>query len=239
MYITSKNSILEALSKNIVVAVYVVLPLSKREKEILKQTGLSNIKIKYLDKEKMVSVCGKYASICAEIREPDSFGIEALVKKSKDFVKNPLIFLLDGITDVHNFGAILRNAYFFGVSGIVISKDNSAPLNSKAYEISSGAAYHIPIITVSNLNRAVEYLKENYYWVYYASEKGETTLDSFAFDTPTAIILGNEHSGVRELVRQNSDGSIVIKAVSNFDSLNVSCAAAVISYAYSLKMQKN
>ncbi len=101
------------------------------------------------------------------------------------------------------------------------------------YEISSGAAYHIPIIVETNLSKTIEYLKNNHFWVYYASEKGTTKLQNMKFDTPTAIILGNEHSGVRELLQKCCDGSICIESQTGFDSLNVSASSAIIAYAYS------
>ncbi|MBW5390296.1 TrmH family RNA methyltransferase, partial [Brachyspira hampsonii] len=72
------------------------------------------------------------------------------------------------------------------------------------------------------------------FWIYYASEKGETSLEDFKFNSPTAIILGNEHSGVRDILKKNSDGSVIINSSTDFDSLNVSAASAVIGYAYSI-----
>ena len=239
MFITSKNAITEAISKDLVKILYVKTPLSKREKEIIKLAERKKIKIKIVDKKEIESIIGKVYSIIAEVEENAEIGIDSFLDKtllSKDLKekRKPLIFILDSITDVNNLGAIVRNAYFFGVAGIIIPKDNSAKVNEKVYEISQGAAYHLPIFTETNLNRTLEKMKDKGFWIYYASEKGEIPLENFKFDSPTAIILGNEHNGVRETIKKNSDGSVVINSLNDFDSLNVSSASAIIGYAYSI-----
>ena len=239
MFITSKNAITEAIAKDLVKILYVKSPLSKREKEIIKLAERKKIKIKIVDKKEIESIIGKVYSIIAEVEENAEIGIDSFLDKtllSKDLKekRKPLIFILDSITDVNNLGAIVRNAYFFGVAGIIIPKDNSAKVNEKVYEISQGAAYHLPIFTETNLNRMLEKMKDKGFWIYYASEKGEIPLENFKFDSPTAIILGNEHNGVRETIKKNSDGSVVINSLNDFDSLNVSSTSAIIGYAYSI-----
>ena len=206
MFITSKNAITEAITKDLVKILYIKSPLSKREKEIIKIAERKKIKIKTVDKKEMESIIGKVYSIAADIEENAEIGIDYFLDNALNKKNNPLIFILDSITDVHNLGAIIRNAYFFNLDGIIIPKDNSAKINEKVYEVSQGAAYHLPICIETNLNRIL----------------------------PTAIILGNEHKGVRETIKKNSDGSIVINSLSDFDSLNVSATSAIIGYAYSI-----
>lgn len=232
MFITSKNAIVEAIGKNMVDILYVKYPLSKREKDIIKLAEKNNVLIKSLDKDDMLKTVGKIHSIAANTKENADFSLDYFVDKSLEKYSYPLIFILDSITDVHNFGAIIRNAYFFNSAGIIIPKDNCAPINSKVYEISEGAAYHLPISVVTNLSRTLDFLKERGFWIYYASEKGDMFVDEFKFNTPVAIILGNEHSGVRDILKNKSDGSIRIRSYSGFDSLNVSAASAILSYAY-------
>lgn len=234
MFISSKNAIVEALSKDLVDVIYIKFPISKREKEIIKIAERKKVLIKNVDKREMESIVGKIYSIAASVKENAEIGIDVFLDRALEKTSTPLIFILDSITDVHNLGAIIRNAYFFDLGGIIIPKDNAAPINEKVYEISAGAAYHLPISIETNLNRVIEIMKDKGFWVYYASEKGDTSLENFKFDTPTAIILGNEHSGVRDSLKKNSDGSIIIRAQSDFDSLNVSAASAIISYAYSV-----
>lgn len=237
MFITSKNSITEAIAKDLVKILYVKYPLSKREKDIIKLAERKKILIKVIDKtnkKETEETIGKIFSIAADIKESTEIGINLFLNKALKEKSNPLIYILDSITDVHNLGAIIRNAYFFGVAGIIMPKNNSAPINEKVYEISEGAAYHLPISIETNLNRVLEKMKDKGFWIYYASEKGEVSLEDFKFDSPTAIIFGNEHSGVRETIKKNSDGSIIINSLNDFDSLNVSSASAIVGYAYSI-----
>lgn len=237
MFITSKNSITEAIAKDLVKILYVKYPLSKREKDIIKLAERKKILIKVIDKtnkKETEETIGKIFSIAADIKENAEIGINLFLDRALKEKSNPLIYILDSITDVHNLGAIIRNAYFFGVAGIIMPKNNSAPINEKVYEISEGAAYHLPISIETNLNRVLEKMKDKGFWIYYASEKGEVSLEDFKFDSPTAIIFGNEHSGVRETIKKNSDGSIIINSLNDFDSLNVSSASAIVGYAYSI-----
>ena len=233
MFITSKNSIVEAISKDLVKTLYIKFPISKREKDIIKLAEKKKINIKNIDKNEMEKIIGKIYSMAADIKENAQIGIDNFLEQALK-KENPLIFILDSITDVNNLGAIIRNAYFFDAAGIIIPKDNSAPINEKVYEISSGAAYHLPISIETNLNRVIDLMKEKGFWIYYASEKGEISIENFKFNSPTAIILGNEHSGVRDILKKNSDGSSIINAANDFDSLNVSAACAIICYAYSI-----
>ena len=165
MFITSKNAINEAITKDLAKILYVKFPLSKREKEIIKIAERKKIKIKIIDKKEMESIIGKVYSIAADIEENAEIGIDYFLENALNKKNNPLIFILDSITDVHNLGAIIRNAYFFNLDGIIIPKDNSAKINEKVYEISQGAAYHLPICIETNLNRILDKMKDKGFWI--------------------------------------------------------------------------
>lgn len=234
MFITSKNAIVESIEKGLTKIIYIKEPISKREKDIVKLANKKNVIIKNIDKKEMEKIVGKIYSIVADVEENSSLDLNYFLDSTISQKINPLIFILDSITDVHNVGAIIRNAYFFDVSGIIIPRDNSAPINEKVYEISSGAAYHLPIIKETNLSRTIENIKEKGFWIYYTAENGNISIENFKFNSPTAIILGNEHSGVRDILKKHSDDSIAIKAKNKFDSLNVSATSAIIAYTYSI-----
>ncbi len=235
MFITNKNAIVESINKGIVEYIEVSNKDNHRNRDIISLAISKGIEIKYVSKTDNKyhanNKTGLIASVKADIQKTS---LTSLLSYSLEQKKNPLIFILDGITDVNNFGAIIRNAHFFGVDAIIVPKNNTAPMNEKVYEISSGAAYHIPIFTETNLSKTIDYLKENSFWIYFASEEGESKLQDVKFDSPKAIILGNEHSGVRPLLQKHSDGSICISSATGFDSLNVSAATAVLAYAYSV-----
>lgn len=139
-------------------------------------------------------------------------------------------FLLDGITDPHNLGTVLRNARAFGFSGVVIPRDRSCPVTAAVFRASAGAVAHLPVVQVTNLARAVEELQESGFWVYAAVMDGETDLDAFVPAHRTAFILGSEDTGIRRLVREKCDGSVRIPMEPGIDSLNVGVTSGILAY---------
>ena len=141
-----------------------------------------------------------------------------------------LVFLLDGITDPQNLGAILRNARAFGVDGVVVPKDRSCPVTAAVFRASAGAAAHVPMFQVTNLARAVETLQENGFWLYAATEDGETGIFDLAPAVRTGIVLGSEEHGIRRLVREKCDGTVRIPMEPDVDSLNVGVASGILAF---------
>jgi 23S rRNA (guanosine2251-2'-O)-methyltransferase len=140
------------------------------------------------------------------------------------------LFLLDGITDPHNMGTVLRNVRAFGLSGIVIPRDRSCPVTPAVFRASSGAAAHVPVIQVTNLVRAIEEMQETGFWVYAAAMDAEAELPSFSPAARTGFVLGSEEAGIRRLVREKCDGSVRIPMEGKIDSLNVGVASGILAY---------
>jgi 23S rRNA (guanosine2251-2'-O)-methyltransferase len=141
-----------------------------------------------------------------------------------------LAFLLDGITDPQNMGAILRNARAFGVNGVIVPKDRSCPVTAAVFRASAGAAAHVPVVLVTNLARTVETLQEKGFWLYAATEEGETAISDMKPAPRTGIVLGSEEHGIRKLVREKCDGSVRIPMEPGVDSLNVGIAAGILAF---------
>ena len=139
-------------------------------------------------------------------------------------------FLLDGITDPQNLGAILRNARAFGVAGVIVPKDRSCPVTGAVFRASAGAAAHVPIVQVTNLARAVEDLQEAGFWVYAAERAGENDISSMETAKRMGVVLGSEEKGIRKLVREKCDGSVRIAMEPGIDSLNVGMAAGILAF---------
>ena len=140
------------------------------------------------------------------------------------------LFLLDGITDPHNMGTVLRNVRAFGLSGIVIPRDRSCPVTPAVFRASAGAAAHVPVVQVTNLARAIEILQESGFWIYAAAPDGETDLSSFSPAARTGFVLGSEEAGIRRLVREKCDGALRIPMESGIDSLNVGVTSGILAY---------
>lgn len=138
-----------------------------------------------------------------------------------------LLLVLDGVTDPHNLGACLRVADAAGVMAVIAPKDHSAPLSAITRKVASGAAEHLPYLQVVNLVRALEQLKKSGFWIIGTDEKGDDSLYASEFSARTALVLGAEGAGMRQLTRGTCDQLIHIPMAGSVESLNVSVAAGV------------
>ena len=142
---------------------------------------------------------------------------------------DPLILVLDSVTDPRNLGAVLRAAEGAGASGVVIPKDRVVGVTAAAVKASAGASEHVPVARETNLRRAIDRMKEAGVWVY-AAEVGGTTYTELNLSGSVALVLGSEGRGVRRLVREGCDGAVSIPMLGVVKSLNVSVAAAILLY---------
>ena len=142
---------------------------------------------------------------------------------------DPLLVVLDGVTDPRNLGAVLRAADGAGASGVVIPKDRAVGVTAAAVKASAGASEHVPVARETNLRRAIDRIKGTGVWAY-AAEVGGTTYTGVDLTGPVALVLGSEGRGVRRLVREGCDGALSVPMLGATASLNVSVAAAVLLY---------
>jgi 23S rRNA (guanosine2251-2'-O)-methyltransferase len=143
--------------------------------------------------------------------------------------ENSLILVLDGITDPHNFGAILRSCDQFAVDLVVTPERRSAQDSETVLRTSAGASRHVPICTVPNLVQAIKLCKGFGFWVYGAHLEGRQP-DTTALKGRIALVLGSEGKGLRRLVLEGCDQMVRIPAAGRIDSLNVSVAAGILLY---------
>lgn len=142
-----------------------------------------------------------------------------------------LVLVLDGITDPHNVGAILRSCDQFGCSLVIMPQRRSAGVNETVLRVSSGAARYVPIATVVNLVREIDTLKEYGFWVYGADMDGKPAAET-EFAPRTAIVMGSEGDGLSRLVASKCDQIVSIPMQGHIDSLNVSVAAGILMYEF-------
>ncbi|GED21276.1 hypothetical protein HHA01_02530 [Halomonas halmophila] len=139
----------------------------------------------------------------------------------------PLLLVLDGITDVHNFGACLRSADAAGAHGVVVPKDRAAPLNATVRKVACGAAESVPVYRATNLARAMARMKELGVWVTGTAGEAEASLFEADFSVATALVMGAEGKGMRRLTREACDGLVKLPMVGQVSSLNVSVATGI------------
>ena len=144
--------------------------------------------------------------------------------------KNPLLIMLDGITDVRNFGAIARTCECAGMDGIIIPAKNSVTVNADAIKTSAGALHTLPVCREPNLTNAIKYLKDCGFKIVAATEKGDYDYSKANYTEPTCIIMGAEDKGVSYENLALCDEWIKIPMKGTIESLNVSVAAGVLIY---------
>lgn len=143
--------------------------------------------------------------------------------------ENGFVILCDGIEDVHNLGSIIRVAECAGADGVVIPSNNSASVTEAVVRISAGAANHIRVAKVNSINRAIDELKKNNYWLY-ALEADGTNIYDADLTGNIAIVVGGEDSGVKRLTREKCDFTLSIPLKGKVNSLNASVALGIAAY---------
>lgn len=139
----------------------------------------------------------------------------------------PLLLVLDGVTDVHNFGACLRSADAAGAHGVVVPKDKSAPLNATVRKVACGAAETVPVYQVTNLARSLAKMQALGVWIIGTAGEAETSLFEADLVGPTALVMGAEGRGMRRLTREACDHLVTLPMAGGVSSLNVSVATGI------------
>ena len=155
---------------------------------------------------------------------------EALVEQVIQKEEKPFFLLLDQVSDVRNFGAIIRTAECSGVHGIIVPKTGAAPSTEDTVKTSAGAVFNIPIAKVEHLKDAIFYLQSSGVTVIAATEKAQTELYDLNFDVPCAIIMGSEDKGISPSILKHVDKKAKLPLMGSIGSLNVSVACGIFLY---------
>lgn len=197
--------------------------------ELIGECGLSSIPT---DQEQL----GKYANthrhqgIVAEYVKAKTFTENDLYDLLDGLEEAPFLLVLDGVTDPHNLGACLRTCDGVGVHAVIAPRDNAAGMTPTARKVASGAAETVPFITVTNLVRTLDQLKERGIWLTGTSDKADQTLFQANLQGPAALVMGAEGKGIRRLTEERCDFLISIPMQGQVSSLNVSVATGVCLY---------
>jgi len=158
------------------------------------------------------------------------YTVEQILPGIYESGENPFILVLDQVSDVRNFGAIVRTAECAGVHAVVIPKKGSAQINPDAVKTSAGALHTMPVCRNEELSEAVKFMKDSGLHIVAATEKAKNIYLSARFDTPLAIILGSEEKGISEKLLELADERIKIPLKGKIESLNVSVTAGILFY---------
>ncbi|MFC1512631.1 23S rRNA (guanosine(2251)-2'-O)-methyltransferase RlmB [bacterium] len=187
-------------------------------------------KIVFFFKERIVldKIAGNNQGIVAFVSAKKYDDINSIID-SCDMAQNPVLCLLDRITDPRNLGAIARSAYTLGAQGLIIPKRNTCSINNTVVKTSAGAIEFLPVAQVNNIVNTMKLLKQKGFWLV-GLDMNTKPCWEYNFKRPVVIIAGSEGKGLHKLVKENCDDLISIPQLNDFDSLNVSCACSIVFY---------
>lgn len=171
---------------------------------------------------------GRQGACEAVVKERPGLTLEQIFPTAGEGNSAGLWLALDCLQDPQNVGAIFRTSAFFGVKGLIITRDRSAPMNAAVYDVASGGVELVPFAQPPNLARALEVAKQAGLWILGSSEHAEKTVAEIPRDRPWLLVLGSEEQGLRRLTLEHCDDACKIPSRGGLASLNVSSAAAVL-----------
>lgn len=195
--------------------------------EIEQLAAAANIVVQYVPVEKLDRLCRRanHQGVVATTAPIEYADLNEVLESGPK-----LLLVLDGITDVRNFGAIARSAECAGVDAIVVGAKSCAPINGEAMKSSAGALSRVAVCRVGSLRLAVQNIKNYGIAVVSASEKGSQSLFETDLTAACAIVMGSEERGISSEVIKLSDGKVNIPLMGQIESLNVSAAAAIVLF---------
>ncbi len=233
LYIEGRNALREALSAGTPIERAWILRGDEKAPmaDIKKRLSDRGIPYKEVDRTALdrISKTGHHQGIVARASAAKYSDLDAAFELAEKRGTDPFLFMLDGIEDPHNFGAMIRTAEAMGAHGVIVGKDRSAPLSETVARTSAGAVWHLPVIRVTNLSRTIEELKKRSLWIVCGDMDG-APLYEIDLRGPICLVIGNEGHGVSRLVKEKCDLTASIPMAGEISSLNASVAAGMIAY---------
>jgi 23S rRNA (guanosine2251-2'-O)-methyltransferase len=232
-YIYGTRAVIEAINTGkIIEKVFIKTGLNNElYQQLLSLIKENEIAFQFVPLEKINRITRKnHQGVLAFVSPIEYTNIEMLLPVLFETGQEPLLLVLDQITDVRNFGAIARSAECAGVHAIIIPEKGMARIGADAIKTSAGALHHVPVCRVTNLLRTIHYLKDSGIQIVAATEKYDKVYTKGNFKTPVAIVMGSEESGISQSILNISDQQLKIPLFGNIESLNVSVSAALMMY---------
>lgn len=199
-------------------------------REIVALAREAKIVVQEVDRTRLDAMAPNHQGLIAVASAYAYKTVEDMFALAKERGEAPFLVILDGVTDPHNLGAIIRSAECVGAHGVIIPERRAVGLTPSAVKASAGAVEHIPVAKETNLTRLIERLKKDGVWVYGAAMKGED-YRKVNFSGAAALVIGSEGEGISRLVMESCDKLVSLPIRGKLDSLNASVAAGVLLYA--------
>lgn len=231
--IEGRNAVIEALRSNTPIDKLFILdgcmdgPMSTIRREARKR----DIPTKYVAKDRLdqMSETGKHQGVIAYGAAYEYAEVDDILQNAKDKGEDPFVFILDGIEDPHNLGAIIRSANQAGAHGVIIREDRAVGLTATVARASAGAIAYTSVARVTNIGKTIESLKKEGLWFVCADMDGEC-MYNINLTGPIGLVIGSEGDGVSRLVKEKCDYVASIPMKGDIDSLNASVAAGVMAF---------
>lgn len=197
---------------------------------LIRKNGLNSSYVPIEKLDRLAKQHNNHQGVVASISPIEFHELDPFVEKVLEAKEAPLFLLLDQISDVRNFGAIIRTASCTGVDGIIIQKKGAAPVTADTIKTSAGAAFKVPIIKVDHIKDAVFHLQACEVQIIAATEKAQKELYEVSFKGPTAIVMGSEDIGISPSILKAANAQAKLPMQGPISSLNVSVACGVFLY---------
>ena len=229
--LTGRNPIREALKNHHDLEKLLVQKgeLSGSAREIVQKAKEQKIQIQIVEKSRLDAIATNHQGLIAFASAYQYSTLEDILDYAEQKGEKPFLILLDGITDPHNLGAVMRTAECTGVHGIIIPQHRSAGLSPAAVKASAGAMEYVRVARVGNLSRTIEMLQKKDIWFYAVTMNGEDYRKT-RFEGGVCLVIGAEEDGISRLVADKCDFSVSLPMVGRIESLNASVAAGVMMY---------
>ena len=229
--LTGRNPIREALKNHHDLEKLLVQKgeLSGSAKEIVQKAKEQKVQIQIVEKARLDAIAPNHQGLIAFASAYQYSTVEEILQAASDKGEDPFLVLLDGITDPHNLGAVIRTAECTGVHGIIIPQHRSVGLSPAAVKASAGAVEYVRVARVSNLSRTIEQLQKQNIWFYAVTMNGEN-YQKTSFTGGVGLVIGAEEDGISRLVAEKCDHTVSIPMKGKIESLNASVAAGIMMY---------
>ncbi len=239
-WIWGKHSVFEALTSDRAInRIWCTSEIFSSDKFyiLLKDLKLKGVLIEEVSWNRLSQLTygASHQGVALQLACSKTLSLEELIDFSKHNCPNPIIVALDGITDPHNVGAIIRSAEAFDCKGVIIPQRRSAGLTGTVAKVAAGALEHIHVSRVVNLNRALEELKRNGYLVVGLSGDAQLSISNFQEKAPLVVVVGSEDKGISLLTQKKCDFILSISLKGKTSSLNASVAAAISLFHFTAK----
>lgn len=231
--IEGRNPIIEALKNNRPIEKIMVNKASKEGsiKKILAMAKENKVIIQEVDRHKLDEMSESHAhqGVIAIISDYRYYDLDEILEIPRQNGEDPFFIILDGITDPHNLGSIIRTADAVGAHAVIIPKRRSVQITPIVAKASAGAVEYLPVCKVTNIVNTINTLKENGLWIAAVDMDGQTFYQQ-NLGGPLGLVVGSEGEGISRLVKQNCDFTVSMPMSGNVTSLNASVAGGILLY---------